>query len=89
MFFLKNCDLLHPAEIFSKKKNLAALLYTLFNLDPSTSIKLNIGYGMFPSVIQGMGTARHFKFLEQLMAGEVGPDLNQNRDSILINTICY
>lgn len=71
MFFLRNCELLNPGEVFGNKNYPIALSHILFNVDPSTSIKLSIAYGMFPGVIQGMGTKRHFKFLEQLLAGEV------------------
>lgn len=71
MYWFRNCSLVHPGELAENMKNPLALQNVLFNIDPSTSIKLSIAYGMFPGVIQGMGTKRHFKFIQELLTGEV------------------
>ena len=44
---------------------------TMMQLSPSSSVKYSVGRGLFTSVIQSHGTARHFKFLEQAEEGEV------------------
>ncbi|KAJ3643935.1 hypothetical protein Zmor_026615 [Zophobas morio] len=44
---------------------------TMMQLSPSSSVKYSVGRGLFTSVIQSHGTARHFKFLEQAEEGEI------------------
>lgn len=88
MFFLKDCPLLHPGELFSNIKRPLAVQSVLFNIDPGSSVKLSVGYSMFPGVVQGMGTKRHMKFLEQLLAGEVSCFIYLNAYFINCNSAC-
>lgn len=73
MAFLRDSDVLSPVEVFSNKYYFVALNSILYNLDPATMIKLSVASGMFPSVLNGMGTAKHMKFLEQVLNKEVSP----------------
>ncbi|CAG2058363.1 unnamed protein product, partial [Timema podura] len=49
-----------------------AFLGALFQYDPSAAGKLSLTYGLFESSIQGMGTARHYPFVEASTEGKIG-----------------
>lgn len=59
-----------PSQLDNLRKPVTSLR-ALFQLDPATTIKFSIANGMFPSVLQSLGTARHADEFDKAMRLEV------------------
>lgn len=73
----KRMYLIHNMKLFTTEKAIedvrkpGVMLKNLMNLDPSTTIKVTITYGMFINVLRSLGTERHYKYLERALDGDV------------------
>lgn len=71
MYVLHNMRALSKEEAVANLRNSGVMLRNLFYLDPSTTIKLSISYGMFTNVIVSLGTERHLPIWEEAENGNV------------------
>lgn len=44
---------------------------SLFQYDPSTAIKFSLTFDFFTNAIRGMGTAKHYDYMEAIEEGTV------------------
>nr|XP_022912535.1 peroxisomal acyl-coenzyme A oxidase 3-like [Onthophagus taurus] len=65
MFTLNNIEKI-PERHSNILKNIA-VMNILFNVDPGTTVKMQINYGLFPSTILGLGTAKHIDYVVDVM----------------------
>ncbi|KAF2888267.1 hypothetical protein ILUMI_17906 [Ignelater luminosus] len=71
IYVLRTISLLSlPAQLDNLRKPVASLT-ALFQLDPATTIKYSIASGMFPSVLQSLGTERHADDFDKAMRLEI------------------
>nr|CAD7602534.1 unnamed protein product [Timema genevievae] len=71
MIQLKKYNFLKIEDVMENIRKPLAFLGALFQYDPSAAGKLSLTYGLFESSIQGMGTARHYPFVEASTEGKV------------------
>nr|CAD7256880.1 unnamed protein product [Timema shepardi] len=71
MIQLKKYNFLKIENVMENVRKPLAFLGALFQYDPSAAGKLSLTYGLFESSIQGMGTARHYPFVEASTEGKV------------------
>nr|CAD7409129.1 unnamed protein product [Timema poppensis] len=72
MIQLKKYNFLKIENVMENVRKPLAFLGALFQYDPSAAGKLSLTYGLFESSIQGMGTARHYPFVEASTEGKIG-----------------
>nr|CAD7440118.1 unnamed protein product [Timema bartmani] len=70
MIQLKKYNFLKIENVMENIRKPLAFLGALFQYDPSAAGKLSLTYGLFESSIQGMGTARHYPFVEASTEGK-------------------
>lgn len=52
-------------------KNIAVMT-ALFQLDPGTTIKMQISFALFPTTIMGLGKPKHLDYVQEAVDGKIG-----------------
>lgn len=72
MYKLKAMNLLTMEDIINEPRLPMVLHSALFQYEPSTSIKLSLTFDFFNNAIRGMGTGKHFDYMEAIEDGSIG-----------------
>ncbi|XP_049864432.1 peroxisomal acyl-coenzyme A oxidase 3-like [Schistocerca gregaria] len=72
MYRLKKLQNLTVEEMIENPRKPGAYVAAIFHYDPSLAVKANINFGFYINTIRGMGTARHYDFIEEVEQGKAG-----------------
>ncbi|KAK3924903.1 Peroxisomal acyl-coenzyme A oxidase 3 [Frankliniella fusca] len=72
MYKLKSMNLLTMEDILNDPRLPMVLFALLFQYEPSTAIKLSLTFDFFTNAIRGMGTGKHFEYIEAIEDGNIG-----------------
>lgn len=71
MFNMKLLKGLKPEKLLGDVRVPLYSSKCLFNIDPSSAVKLSVSFGMFISVLQSLGTKRHADIIMAAINAEV------------------
>lgn len=72
MYRLKKLQDLTVEEMMENPRKPPAYVSAIFHYEPSLAVKANLNFGFYINTIRGMGTARHYKFVEEVEQGKAG-----------------
>ncbi|XP_049831761.1 peroxisomal acyl-coenzyme A oxidase 3-like [Schistocerca gregaria] len=72
MYRLKELQNLTVKDMTEDPRKPGAYLAAIYHYDPSLAVKTNINFGFYINTIRGMGTPRHYKFVEEVDQGKAG-----------------
>lgn len=72
MYRLKEMNLVPMEDIISDPRLPMTLHACLFQYDPSTAIKFSLTFDFFTNAVRGMGTAKHYDYIEAIEEGTIG-----------------
>lgn len=68
---LGELEIMKPENLFTNPEKISRGVHILQTWEPSLLVKLTIAYPMVISVLQSLGTSRHYTLIDQVVNGEV------------------